>query len=148
MFLESIRTKQISEKNKESNVDDFFFVQNFLMLFINCIVECGIMGDVTTMDLQHLQPNIEIRSLNWCDYIIQSLKKSKKSWNREEPNSYFNGPIFLLILVYLCGTKFEKMDTPTDVHPTKFWSKENILKRSDLELNNGGFGKGDIKKIV
>ncbi|KAL9669531.1 hypothetical protein QQ045_007078 [Rhodiola kirilowii] len=68
----------------------------------------------------------EIRELNWCEYIIQSLIKSKRTWLKDRKSCY-TGPLTFLT----------KIDSGI-----KGINDEYLTKRQKSEIKQGGFGQG------
>ena len=82
---------------EEGTVADEMFDMNFLMLFVNTIVEKKSSGDLDTKVLMKL-PNVKDKTkINWCKYLNETLIKSKKYWKPDKTNIYYSGPLAFLI---------------------------------------------------
>ncbi|KAJ0468051.1 hypothetical protein HanIR_Chr14g0692141 [Helianthus annuus] len=145
-FDKDIRPNALKEKIEKSESADMNFVLNFIALFLSSMVECNQSGGGCKTDiLERIDESVDIRSLDWCGFILQSLKTCKKGWKRNDSSSFFNGPIVFLLIIYLDGTSFEHMDSPREILAFNFWSIEMMKKRQTLEIQCGGFGQCEIK---
>ncbi|KAI7739906.1 hypothetical protein M8C21_029308 [Ambrosia artemisiifolia] len=147
-FVKDIRASDIAIKIQESDEADMIFVQNFIMLFLNSMVECMPSGSCMTDLLECIDESVDIKSIDWCGYVFESLKRCKRLWKRNDPRCYFTGPIVFLILLYFEATSFEKLDCPSNVQATSFWNVEKMKKREMLEIEDGGIGRCEIKKLT
>ncbi|KAJ0693157.1 hypothetical protein HanPI659440_Chr15g0594021 [Helianthus annuus] len=172
-FVKVIRPSDIVRKIEESDDADMVFVQNFITLFLNSMVECASSGSLLTDLLERIDESVDIKLIDWCGYIFESLKGCKRLWNRDDRGCYFNGPIVILIvssfhffyllyfhsiyfisiftsfqLLYLEATSFEKLNTPSNVPAMNFWCVEKMKKRELLEIERNAFGRCEIKILT
>ncbi|KAL8226548.1 hypothetical protein R6Q57_016380 [Mikania cordata] len=146
-FVKELRPNDILRRIEETEADDMIFVLNFIILFLNSMVECIPSGKCKTDVLERIDEDVDFKSVDWCGYIYECLKKCKGGWNRDDIRSYFTGPVTFLILIYLEVTRFKQLDTPINVPSIKFWSVEMMKKREVLEIESGGFGRCEIKNL-
>ncbi|KAM0054909.1 hypothetical protein Hdeb2414_s0006g00200061 [Helianthus debilis subsp. tardiflorus] len=144
-FVKVIRPSDIVRKIEESDDADMVFVQNFITLFLNSMVECALSGSLLTHLLECIDESVDIELMDWCGYVFESLKGCKRLWNRDDRGSYFNGPIVFLILLYLEATSFEKLNTPSNVQAMNFWCVKKMKIRELLEIERNAFGRCEIK---
>ncbi|KAD5507737.1 hypothetical protein E3N88_15440 [Mikania micrantha] len=146
-FVKELRPSDILRRIEETEDDDMIFVLNFIVLFLNSMVECIVSGKCKTDVVERIDEDVDVKTVDWCGYVYECLKKCKDGWNRDDIGSYFTGPLTFLILIYLEGTTFKHLDTPTNVPAIKFWSVEMMKKREILEIESGGFGRCEIKRL-
>ena len=82
---------------KTSDADKFFKL-NFLTLFINTFVETETMGSCRINFIEKLTQCKDVSSINWCEYIVDCLEKSKNKWRPNDKNCYFTGPLAFLMV--------------------------------------------------
>ncbi|KAK9073448.1 hypothetical protein SSX86_007772 [Deinandra increscens subsp. villosa] len=140
-FVKEMRPNDLLRKIDESEDDDMVFVLNFIILFLNSIVECTATGACKLDLLERIDEDVDIRSLDWCGYIYDCLKKCNKF------GFAFTGPLTVLMLIYLDLTLFKQLETPIDAQPIKFWTGEKLKERQRLEIECGGFGDCEIKRF-
>ncbi|KAI3825741.1 hypothetical protein L1987_07342 [Smallanthus sonchifolius] len=144
-FVKELRPSDILRRIEETEDDGIIFVLNFIILFLNSMVDCIPSGKCRTDVLERIDEDVDLKIVDWCGYIYKCLKKCKRGWKRDDIGSHFTGPITVLILIYLEVTSFKQLDTPSNVPAIKFWSVEMMKKRETLEIESGGFGRCEIK---
>ncbi|KAK9067700.1 hypothetical protein SSX86_011811 [Deinandra increscens subsp. villosa] len=146
-FAKELKPSDIVQKIHESEDGDMVFILNFIILFLNSIIEC-IHSRTCKVDLlERFDEDVDIKSIDWCGYIYDCLKKCKLGWNRDKINSYFIGPITVLMLIYLDQTLFTPMETPINGRAITFWSGNMMKERELLEIESGGFGHCEIRTL-
>lgn len=75
---------------------DWDFKMNFLVLMANIFGESMANGNCNLHVLLHIGRGIDISQIDWCGYIIECLSSTKKSWNRDNPQSKYCGPLTFL----------------------------------------------------
>ena len=96
----NLTTSQSSLSNliEGSKETDELFDMNFIMLFVNTMIEKKPSGDLDTKVLMKL-PNIKDKTkINWCKYLNEALMRTKDGWNPQNPKSYYTGPLPFLIV--------------------------------------------------
>lgn len=96
-----IRQKHLVKLINESVLVDTNFKLNFIILFINTMVETLKMGTCNINILPSVGEKFEFKSINWCEYIYDQLLTSKQSWDRTSKVSFYTGPItFLTVCIH------------------------------------------------
>nr|GEV84415.1 major facilitator superfamily domain, general substrate transporter [Tanacetum cinerariifolium] len=113
-----ITPADVKMRMRKSEEADLNFKLNFIVLFTS------IMG------------NIHQKGLKTC----------KKGWKRGKKDSYFEGPLTVLIMCYVDRTKCNDSIVCRRRPPTKVWTTELLSEREAEELNCGGFGHGELEK--
>nr|KAJ0214366.1 hypothetical protein LSAT_V11C400171430 [Lactuca sativa] len=143
----------ISENNEEScmfewkkHVADDNFRINFLVLFINTFCESTSMGKCNLNPVYLIRRDTNLSSIDWCDYIVDCLVRTKKVYNPEKESSFFYGPAAYLMLLYVDTFKFDHLQI-TRKRPTIFyWTSEKIMFLEDILQESGGFGCGNVNE--
>ncbi|KAL4561838.1 hypothetical protein LXL04_034019 [Taraxacum kok-saghyz] len=139
-----LRLKQLKNEILLMREGDLNFRINFLVMFINMFCESMSMGKCNLNALQHIKKDTDISSIDWCQYVVDCLIKTKKAYIPEKESSFFFGPASYLALLYVDGLRFERMDVPRTRPAICFWSSEMIRVREDYEMIDGGFGLGEV----
>ncbi|KAL8208761.1 hypothetical protein R6Q57_008173 [Mikania cordata] len=74
-----------------------FFELNFLVIFYTVIGKMTQGSKVNTKFLTSLKDGAEIKSFDWCSYIVSCLNKTRIKWNGYQ---HYNGRLTFLLLVY------------------------------------------------
>lgn len=90
----------VKEKIKQCQDDSYDFVLNFLVLFVNTMGLTDKMGNFDTSFVGYLKEGVDIKNINWCQYILGLVKKGKSKWNEKE-EEFFSGPLSLLMVRFL-----------------------------------------------
>ncbi|KAI3742532.1 hypothetical protein L1987_60217 [Smallanthus sonchifolius] len=79
-----------------ADVDNFNFRLDSLMLFLTITVECYKQGRRKETILSYLTEETDLSDIDWCAYIIESIRDCKVGWKRCDPGSPFAGPLTIL----------------------------------------------------
>lgn len=83
-------------KNDDSG--DLFKI-NFVVLAVSYLIRNNQRPFVNFRVLKSLVNPSEISQLNWCEFVMDSLRVSKKNWDRKR--NHFGGPLlFLMVRIY------------------------------------------------
>lgn len=66
------------------------------------MVEGTLSGTANQKILNAIEGPDDVRALNWCVYINESLKEAKTVWSNRKKYGQFNGPITFLIVSWPC----------------------------------------------
>ncbi|KAI3732599.1 hypothetical protein L1987_63805 [Smallanthus sonchifolius] len=139
-----ITAKDIMEQMCISNDADRQFEINFIMLFCTTMIKCNKSGVCNLNLVKTVSRKKRYDDLDWGCYIYDALKSCKKGWRREDKNCAFTGPLTLLTLIYLVGTKCPIMKKESSTPPIKMWNMAYMRVREEEELQSGGFGQGEL----
>ncbi|CAH1434561.1 unnamed protein product [Lactuca virosa] len=56
------------------------------------------MGSCRISFIEKLIKCKDVSSINWCEYIVNCLEKSKNKWRPNDKNCYFTGPLAFLMM--------------------------------------------------
>ncbi|KAL4573574.1 hypothetical protein LXL04_020384 [Taraxacum kok-saghyz] len=143
--LKRPRLTHILQKLEKSKKADDLFVVNFLVLFMNVMVQSIPMGDVNKIFLKYI-PNIEsVKDLDWCGLVMTSLKASKKLWAPNDNKSFYTGSALFLILLYLQYTNINNEAVNIPRPSIAYWTEKLLSDQESKELEMGGYGNATIR---
>lgn len=93
-----IRPAHVMREIIVSTRADWLFKLNFIILFCNIMGGCKTNGVCDVEFVECLSRNTRFSEIDWCGYILDCLKDSKRSWKRQEKQSFYSGPISLLVV--------------------------------------------------
>ncbi|KAJ0485704.1 hypothetical protein HanLR1_Chr14g0533721 [Helianthus annuus] len=85
------------------------FVLNFLVFYNTLLGETTTNSSINMKFLPALQCGKDIRSFNWCEYMIRCLDRMVETWTPKEP---FLGPMPLLVAALIRDQKIYKEGEP------------------------------------
>ncbi|XP_076955644.1 uncharacterized protein LOC143630545 isoform X2 [Bidens hawaiensis] len=133
----------------EDNRDDggMMFKLDFLAMFLSAMGEIQQMGKCKLEFIHHIRDDTNICDIDWCSFIVDSMKKCKSGWRRCYLKSIFTGPLTILVLTYVDRVASPGFNVERSMSPIKFWSMANLKKKERLEKKHGGFGQGEIRDM-
>ncbi|KAI3694887.1 hypothetical protein L1987_77869 [Smallanthus sonchifolius] len=97
--------------------------------------------------LDKLTGEIDFSKINWCAYILDSMKGCKKRWKSNDRSVPFSGPLAILTLMYVDSIECKGIKMDKNTNPISFWNMSRLKERQKWEIENGGFGKGKFKRF-
>jgi hypothetical protein len=76
------------------------FKLNFLVIFFTVLAEIMKSNTVNQRFLTSLTTKTDVKKLNWCEYILTCLRKTRQGWFGTE-EELFNGPLLLLTVNFI-----------------------------------------------
>ncbi|GKA95628.1 hypothetical protein Tco_0817723 [Tanacetum coccineum] len=141
-----IKPIDVKMRMRKSEEADLNFKLNFIVLFTSIMGNIRQKGVCDTSILDYITPNTNLSNINWCEYVWRALKTCKKGWKKGKKDSYFRGPLTVLTMCYVDGTKCNDNIVCRRRPPTKVWTTENLSEREAKELNCGGFGPEELEE--
>ncbi|KAI3754459.1 hypothetical protein L1987_54243 [Smallanthus sonchifolius] len=140
-------TEFVSNIETKEDEDCFNLRMDFLMCFLAVMVECNGQGGCKEKILDKLIGETDFNKINWCAYILDSVKGCKKRWKSNDRNVPFSGPLAILTMLYVDSIECKgiKMDKNTNL--ISFWNMSRLKERQKWEIENCGFGKGMFKRL-
>ncbi len=83
----------------ESKEGGEFFKKCFMMVFISTIIESNKNGTINNCYFDVLEDVEEIKSYNWCGFLLKRLIQAKKSWDNDK-QCYFRGSLLFLVVCF------------------------------------------------
>ncbi|CAI9298159.1 unnamed protein product [Lactuca saligna] len=78
----------------------FSFKLNFLVLFVNTFCESTSMGRCNLFPLSYISRKTDISNIDWCNYVLDCVVRTKNSYITYSNNNFFVGPSAFLVLFY------------------------------------------------
>ncbi|CAH1438407.1 unnamed protein product [Lactuca virosa] len=142
-----IRLKWIKMKIVSRNKSDMNFKLNFLALLINSLIETSSSGKANIYPIQYITKKTEIKNIDWCSYLIDSLVKIKESFDQSSSTAFFNGPSAYLVLLYVDRVSSEVLKVKRTRLVICHWTTEKVKMREDYEKEEiGEFGTGELNE--
>ncbi|KAL4579723.1 hypothetical protein LXL04_015886 [Taraxacum kok-saghyz] len=82
--IKDLRLKQLKNDILLTRAGDFNFRINFLVIFINTFCESTSMGKCNLNALYHIKKDTDISSINWCQYIVDCLVRTKGAYKPDK----------------------------------------------------------------
>ncbi|CAH1412652.1 unnamed protein product [Lactuca virosa] len=96
--IDKLRLKQLKNELVQTSAADDNFKIIFLDLFINTFCESTSMGKCNLNPLYLIRRDTDLSSIDWCDYIVDCLVRTKKVYNPVKESSFFYGPAAYLMV--------------------------------------------------
>lgn len=138
---EMMRPKDVMNMIKRTGDYGVNFKLNFLVVVVNTLAECSRVGCCNFGFLSRIHNVDRIQNIDWARYVYDCLKISKIGWKRDSLLSYYAGPLTYLTLLYVESTVCDQLEIETRKPPMEKWTLEQLRRRQDIELDNGGLGK-------
>jgi hypothetical protein len=91
--------KKIVRKIQETeDDDDLMFKIDFIVLFVNTIIECHLNGLCKTGFVIKLTEDMDFKNIDWCSFILHKIKDCKKDWVPKDLSSWFRGALTILVV--------------------------------------------------
>lgn len=91
-FKKKITPKRVADMIKQTDDDGIMFKMNFLVVFYNVMCESDESGTAKMEILNYISEDVEIRKLDWCTFVWDCLKETKK------PKNYYYCSLTLLMV--------------------------------------------------
>nr|KAJ0187203.1 hypothetical protein LSAT_V11C900500300 [Lactuca sativa] len=117
---------------------DFNFKLNFLVLFVNTFCESTSMGRCNLFPLSYISRKTDISNIDWCNYVLDCLVRTKNSYIPYSDNSFF--------LFYADNIYSEALTVARKLPTICYWSSEKIRYRETFEQEKGRFGVGELNE--
>ncbi|KAL9992574.1 hypothetical protein Hdeb2414_s1156g00986541 [Helianthus debilis subsp. tardiflorus] len=141
-------TKMVKMIDDSDGEDSFDFRMDFIMCFVAVLVDCHKQSCLREEILEYLDEEMDFATIDWCDFVVEKLRTCKDTWNRLDPQSFFVGPLAILMLLYVDSVECTGMEVDSAVCPLAFWNFKRLRERERLEILAGGFGAGRFKGLT
>ncbi|KAL8205705.1 hypothetical protein R6Q57_009256 [Mikania cordata] len=129
---------EIVERIMSSKDESVMFEIDFIVLFLTAMVECMV---------NMISEVVHFKDINRSIYVVDKLRHCKNNWNRMNTSSYFTGGLTILTLLYVDSFTCPKINIDTKQMPVEFWTTQMLNIRERLEIENGGFGLGELRSM-
>ncbi|KAH6827467.1 hypothetical protein C2S53_002504 [Perilla frutescens var. hirtella] len=139
--FDRIRPIDISADIKKEANGGLWFKRQFLVLLTCCLIESLGNSYVSPQILDFFEDINNVVNLNWCGYVIKCLIDHTMVWKNNKLKHY-TGPTLFITLLYVdrvvLGYRTVQRSSPAIIE----WKKKMLVKRQNMEIERGGFGKG------
>ncbi|GJU19268.1 hypothetical protein Tco_1152610, partial [Tanacetum coccineum] len=137
-FDKPITPKRVAAMTKKTDGAGIMFKLNFLVVFFNVICASKEDGGSNLDILDFINEDADISNLDWCTYVWDCMKNTKKQ------KTYYCGSVTLLMLIYLHCTKGNELNVIRSRPAITFWTSDVMKDREDFEIENGSFGNVEL----
>ncbi|KAK1430004.1 hypothetical protein QVD17_12424 [Tagetes erecta] len=138
--ISEISPANIVNRLRTYTVADWLFRIDFVMLFITTMIDCQKNGKCKTSIMPVFTESRDISKLDWCSLIYSNIHECKDNWVKDDPDSYFTGPLTILMLMYVDATTCNDMQVDRRDYALAEWNMSKLRERQNIEFKNGGFG--------
>ncbi|XP_021774212.1 uncharacterized protein LOC110738152 [Chenopodium quinoa] len=141
--VSQIVAKYIDKKFEKDRPDNEDFITNFLVVAVNALIKCIQNNRCHYKFLYSTMHKENIKNLNWCQYVFDSLIKNHVDWRKQSSKGFYKGPLQFLMLFYFDRVQRLGKKPPRTIPIISVWKRDMVLERikNELEL---GLGKGKI----
>ncbi|KAM0064979.1 hypothetical protein Hdeb2414_s0003g00109361 [Helianthus debilis subsp. tardiflorus] len=107
------------------------FILNFLVVYFSFLGEIKTNNLVNVRYVSYIQPNVDVKSFDWCSYIVSCLNQTKKALHSAD--DAYRGPMVLLAIAYA----IEKKSIPSaHSSPVIELVDDDVLEKLHAEMGN------------
>ncbi|XP_019177057.1 PREDICTED: uncharacterized protein LOC109172327 [Ipomoea nil] len=119
------------------------FKRDFVVFVVSSLFK-GHVNWTTNFKILYSLVNVKnIKNLNWCRYIFNSLTTTVEKWKKSK-STFFTGPLVFLMVSYLDRMQFKGQQIPRKYPAISVWTMDMIQKRLVDKKNSGGYGRGKV----
>nr|GMD54674.1 uncharacterized protein LOC109189836 [Ipomoea batatas] len=132
-------TPTMISKKMESLLDGGgWFRHHFTTLMVSTLIRCMNNGYAYQNIFDDLEVVENIKDLNWCRFVLDSLVETRALWVQDQKQRYI-GPLLFLTVARLGGP------VPRAVPAFRGWTSKLLRAREFIEIRSGGFGLGAVQ---
>uniref|UniRef100_A0A803N393 Ubiquitin-like protease family profile domain-containing protein n=1 Tax=Chenopodium quinoa TaxID=63459 RepID=A0A803N393_CHEQI len=90
----------------------------------------------------------EIKTFDWCSYVLKKLKKAVRKYKDDENAQNVSGCLLALQIMYFHRLNFQGEKESSTLPLIQHWTDVKIKKRIKLEIKAGGYGQGPLDTIT
>uniref|UniRef100_A0A803LBF6 Ubiquitin-like protease family profile domain-containing protein n=1 Tax=Chenopodium quinoa TaxID=63459 RepID=A0A803LBF6_CHEQI len=90
----------------------------------------------------------EIKTFDWCSYVLKKLKKAVQKYKDDENAQNVSGCLLALQIMYFHRLNFQGEKESSTLPLIQHWTDVKIKKRIKLEIKAGGYGQGPLDTIT
>ncbi|KAK9080794.1 hypothetical protein SSX86_000552 [Deinandra increscens subsp. villosa] len=107
------------------------FKINFLVMLFTVIGEAMGSNKINQRFLMTITQKSSVKKLNWCDYIIYCLKKTRRTWKGPE---HYCGPLLVLVVLYVYEKERRKTKKNLSLRQITYSKLNDYEKELDIAL--------------
>uniref|UniRef100_A0A803LEJ7 Ubiquitin-like protease family profile domain-containing protein n=1 Tax=Chenopodium quinoa TaxID=63459 RepID=A0A803LEJ7_CHEQI len=90
----------------------------------------------------------EIKTFDWCSYVLKKLKKAVQKYKDDENAQNVSGCLLALQIMYFHRLNFQGEKESSTLPLIQHWTDVKIKKRIKLEIKASGYGQGPLDTIT
>uniref|UniRef100_A0A803N1G6 Aminotransferase-like plant mobile domain-containing protein n=1 Tax=Chenopodium quinoa TaxID=63459 RepID=A0A803N1G6_CHEQI len=90
----------------------------------------------------------EIKTFDWCSYVLKKLKKVVQKYKDDENAQNVSGCLLALQIMYFHRHNFQGEKESSTLPLVQHWTDVKIKKRIKLQIKAGGYGQGQLDTIT
>ena len=90
----------------------------------------------------------EIKTFDWCSYVLKKLKKAVVNYKNDENAQNVSGCLLALQIMYFHRLNFQGEKESSTLPLIQHWTDAKIKKRINLEIKAGDFGQGPLDTLT
>ncbi|XP_025792544.1 uncharacterized protein LOC112873726 isoform X2 [Panicum hallii] len=131
--------KSIENSLKHMKSADEHFLRTFMVLAVSSFLCPTTSLRISPRCFLALVDIGSIRELNWCEFVVEQLRKSISAYGRK---SSVSGCLFYLVNLYLDSLDTRDIQIPDGAPRISAWNKKLVNKVIEMDMkDNGSFGK-------
>uniref|UniRef100_A0A7N0U5A8 Uncharacterized protein n=1 Tax=Kalanchoe fedtschenkoi TaxID=63787 RepID=A0A7N0U5A8_KALFE len=143
-----ISATKIMEKVESSRHPDVWFMWDFLILFTTTMVE-GLKNGLSNLRILNLLTNsFDACSLNWSQYIVDSMKSAKEISLKTKDKGCFVGPLCVITILYMVLVRYVGDAQIREHISLKNCDQKMLRARIYEDLSKGGYGNKELKILT
>nr|KAJ0216445.1 hypothetical protein LSAT_V11C300134480 [Lactuca sativa] len=123
---------------------DFNFKFNFLVLFVNTFCESTSLGRCNLFPLSYISRRTDISNIDWCNYVLDCLVRTKNSYIPYSYTSFFVGPSAFLMIRYREAFEQEKVKFGLGEINEEFVDQQD---KGDTDLEDNDYDKDEDHSV-
>ncbi|PWA79200.1 hypothetical protein CTI12_AA132050 [Artemisia annua] len=137
----NIRVTEVVNVILDNGNTDRMFLLNFFVVLSSCLCLPG--SGVACQKILSFIPDFDddIKKLDWCSYLLDCLKDSKKKWNKYDTSgaNYYCGPVTFLSLLYVEAILKQQKKNRQEGPAIEYWNSDLLyeVQKADRMLNEG-----------
>ncbi|XP_025792546.1 uncharacterized protein LOC112873726 isoform X4 [Panicum hallii] len=136
--------KSIENSLKHMKSADEHFLRTFMVLAVSSFLCPTTSLRISPRCFLALVDIGSIRELNWCEFVVEQLRKSISAYGRK---SSVSGCLFYLVNLYLDSLDTRDIQIPDGAPRISAWNKKLVNKVIEMDMkDNGSFGKCLLKR--
>ncbi|KAH6775069.1 hypothetical protein C2S52_012630 [Perilla frutescens var. hirtella] len=136
-----ILAKNVCDAAVEEVDGGIWFKRHFMVLVTYCLIESIGNSYMSPQILNNFREVDRVADLDWYNYVIKCLVEHTTGWQKRK-EKFYTGPSLFITLLYMDRVVLGYRRVPRSIPTIKEWKDKMLLRRQNLEIEDGGFGNG------
>ncbi|KAH6815107.1 hypothetical protein C2S51_019927 [Perilla frutescens var. frutescens] len=136
-----ILAKNVCDAAVEEVDGGTWFKRHFMVLMTCCLIESIGNSYVSSQILDNFREVDRVANLDWCNYVIKCLVEHTTVWQKSK-DKFYTGPSLFITMLYMDRVVLGYRRVPRSIPAINEWKDKILLRRQNLEIEDGGFGNG------